>query len=174
MNNHNKPKFSLAATDIVGLIFAPLGLIFLIVGILVNMNADNRNVHVEGDPRIFLATFGGVGGVFLVLGVAFLVLMIRRRMIHNRLFTQGHYIMAQVTSDMPNYNVRINGCCPYFAECSYTDPNTGILHLFRSRDIYFDPTAIAMDAMVPVYVDPDNFRHYYVDIDSVLPKVQRH
>ena len=56
MNNHNKPKFSLAATDIVGLIFTPLGLILLIVGILVNMNADNRNVHVEGDPRIFLAT----------------------------------------------------------------------------------------------------------------------
>ncbi len=174
MNNTRKPKFSLSATDIVGLIFAPLGLVFIIIGAVVTAAGESGRVQVDGDPKLFLAIFGVIGALFFILGGIFLAFMIRRRKIHDRLFSQGHYIMAQVTSVLPNYNVRVNGRCPYVAECSYTDPNTGILHLFRSRNIYFDPTAIAMDAMVPVYVDTDNFRHYYVDIDSVLPEVQRH
>lgn len=174
MNNGSKPKFSLSATDIIGLIFAPMGLVFIIIGAVITVSAGSGKVQVDGDPKLFIAIFGGIGALFFILGGIFLALMIRRRSIHNRLFSQGCYVLAQVTSVLPNYSIRVNGRCPYIAECSYTDPNTGVLHIFRSRNIYFDPTAIAMDAMVPVYVDPDNFRHYYVDIDSVLPEVQRH
>ena len=47
----------------------------------------------------------------------------------------------------------------------------GNVHIFKSRDLYFDPTDLFKDQMVKVYVDGDNYKRYYVDIDEVLPNV---
>ncbi len=165
MYSNRKPKFSCSALDIIGMIFAPLGLIFVLLGI---------GLTAGSGQGLFLMVFGGIGGIFLILGILFLLLMLHRRGICRELFNEGHYVMATVTSVMPNYNVRVNGRTPYLAECSYTDPDTGVLHLFQSRNLYFDPTSILMDAQVPVYVRKGDYRHYYVDVDAVLPEVQRH
>ncbi len=165
MDSKRKPKYACSALDIIGMIFAPLGLVFLLLGI---------GLRAGTGEGLFLMVFGGIGGIFLLVGILFLLLMLQRIRMHQQLFAQGHYVMATVTSVMPNYNVRVNGRVPYIAECSYTDPDSGVLHLFQSRNIYFDPTAILMDAQVPVYVDQGNYRHYYVDVDAVLPEVQRH
>lgn len=47
----------------------------------------------------------------------------------------------------------------------------GNIHIFRSRNLSFDPTPPLTDQMVRVYVEGENFKHYYMDIDSVLPEV---
>ncbi len=169
-----EPGYTPNALDIIGMIFAPLGGVLILVGRIITGLAERHPENTTGDPRLFFWIFGGIGAVFLILGIIFLALMLRRRAIHKRIFAEGYYVMATVTSVMPDYNIRINGKCPYFAECSYTDPETGILHLFRSRNIFFDPTAILMDARVPVYIEKGNYRHYYVDVDSLLPEVRRH
>lgn len=174
MHSKHEPKFSFSALDIIGLVFAPLGLIFILVGIGLTIYGNDHSANVTGDPQLFLLIFGGIGGLFLLLGMIFLVLLLRRRSLHRQLFAEGHYVMAQVTSVMPNYSVRVNGRCPYVAECSFTDPETGVLHLFRSRNIFFDPTTLLMDAQVPVYCRRGDYRHYYVDVDAVLPETERH
>lgn len=169
-----EPKYALNALDIIGMIFAPLGAVLIAVGRMITAIAESHPENTTGDPRLFFWIFGGIGAVFLLLGLIFLALMFRRRSIQRRIFAEGNYIMAAVTSVQPNYNVCVNGKHPYVAECSYTDPETGVLHLFRSRNIYFDPTSILMDANVPVYIERGNFRHYYVDVDALLPEVQKH
>ena len=174
MYSKRKPKFSFSALDIIGMIFAPLGLIFVVLGAALTLYGKNHPENMDGDPMLFLFVFSGIGAVFLVLGVVFLILMFCRRSLQSQIFTEGHYIMAQVTSVMPNYNVRVNGRTPYIAECSYTDPDTGVLHLFRSRNIYFDPTSILMDAQVAVYLRPHDYRHYYMDVDAILPQTEHH
>ncbi len=174
MNNKHEPKFAFSALDIIGMVFAAIGLVFLIVGTALTAYGSSHPENVDGDPIVFLLVFGGIGALFLVLGVVFLLLMLRRRALHQQLFAEGHYVMAQVTSVLPNYNVRVNGRTPFVAECSYTDPETGVCHLFQSRNIFFDPTSFLMDAQVPVYHKPGDFRHYYVDVDAVLPQTQRH
>ncbi len=165
MYRKTEPKFSFSVLDILGIIFAPLGLMQVLLGI------GLRNGTGES---LFLTVFGGVGGLFLLLGILFLVFAAFRRSAIRELIAEGHYVMATVTSVQPNYNITVNGRNPYVAECSYTDPMTGTLHLFRSRNIYFDPTSILLDAQVPVYCREGQYRLYYVDVDRLLPEVQRH
>ncbi len=173
-NQTRKPKFSLSALDIIGLIFAPIGAIFIFIGVIVSAYAKAHPENVTGDPGIFLPVFGGIGLLFFVLGLVFLIVTFHKRMLQAQLLQEGYCITAQITSCNPNYNVRVNGRCPYVAECSYMDPATGVVHLFRSRNVYFDPTMIVNGMDVPVYVRPDDFRHYYVDLDAVLPQVVKH
>ncbi len=160
-----EPKFSFSALDIIGMIFAPLGLVFILLGI---------GLMGGTGELLFFAVFSGIGSIFLLLGVLFLAFMLYRRSCIRKLVAEGHYVMATVTSVQPNYNIRVNGCNPYIAECSFTDPMSGEIHLFRSRNIYFDPTAILLDAQVPVYCRKDSYQRYYVDVDSILPQVTRH
>ncbi len=174
MYSERKPKISFSALDIIGMIFAPMGLIFMVIGAAATAFAQQHPENTQGNPMLFLLVFGGIGAVFLLLGVVFLALMFRRNAIQKAILAEGHHVMATVTGIMPNYNIRVNGRSPYVAECSYTDPDTGVVHLFRSRNIYFDPTSILMDAQVAVYLRPHDYRHYYVDVDAVLPEIEKH
>ena len=122
MNNERNPKFSCSALDIIGMIFTPLGLVFILVGGIITAFAENHPENTTGDPRLFFWLFGGIGSIFLILGIIFLLLMLRRRSLHRQLFAEGHYVMATVTSVMPNYNVRINGRTPYTC-LLYTSPS---------------------------------------------------
>ncbi len=165
MQHKPEPKFSFSASDIISLIFTPLGLVFVLLGI---------GLMYGTGELLFFAIFSGIGSIFLLLGILFLVLMLYKRSLIRKLVTQGHYVTATVTSVQPNYSIRVNGRSPYIAECSYTDPITGGIHLFQSRNIYFDPTTILLDAQVPVYCREDSYQLYYVDVDSILPQVTRH
>ena len=57
--------------------------------------------------------------------------------------------------------------------CRYED-GSGVIHTFKSRGIFFNPEGLFKDQFIRVYVDRDDFRKYYVDIDSVLPEVRNH
>ena len=163
MYKQTEPKFSFSATDIVGMIFAPLGLFFALLGLM-----------LRGADRLFLLIFGGMGLIFLLTGTAMLLFGWQKRKLLRRIVAEGHFITATVTSVQPNYNVRVNGRCPYFAECCFTDPVTGAIHLFRSQNIYFDPTSLLLDASVRVYCKDGDYRHYYVDVNSLLPEIKKH
>lgn len=58
------------------MIFAPIGTIFLTLGILFWKSNIGQK---PGDPEIFLYTFGGMGALFLLLGLGFLFIDLRRR-----------------------------------------------------------------------------------------------
>ena len=111
--------------------------------------------------------------IFLAIGLVFLVIKIRRKQRCNRLLQSGSYIMAEIAETKINYNVRINGKSPYVVECQYWDM-AGNVHIFKSRCLYFNPESLFKDRMVRVYVEGDNYKNYYVDIDEVLPRVIRH
>lgn len=58
-------------------------------------------------------------------------------------------------------------------ECRYQDME-GNVHIFTSRCLYFNPEPLLQSPMVKVDVEGDNYKHYYVDIAEILPKVIRH
>ena len=58
-------------------------------------------------------------------------------------------------------------------KCSYKD-GYGNVHIFKSRNLMFDPGEFLKDNMVRVYIEGENYKHYYVDIDEILPKVFEH
>ena len=158
-----------------GAVFAGVGVLILTAGIAAAANMDYLMAHGEGDVRLLPVIFILIGGVFTVLGSSFLVYYIRKRRIRRRLIQEGSCIFAEITAIPVDYSVRVNGWPTYRIECSWQDPSTKILHVFRSENLLIDPACCVTQTAVRVYVDRDSgFQHYYVDVSSVLPEIKQH
>ncbi|MBE5996731.1 MAG: hypothetical protein E7240_05160 [Lachnospiraceae bacterium] len=91
-----------------------------------------------------------------------------------KLIRDGNFVYAQICGIAQNTSVQINGRHPFVVECRYQDPFTGIVHIFKSRDLMFDPSGMILNPNVAVYVNPKNYDSYFVDIDTVLPMIEKH
>ena len=163
-----KSKTGPSALLIVGSIFTILGAVFLATGVIIYYALKE-----EEGAILFLLIFGGIGLLFFVLGVIFLIVELKKKLRNDKLLGAGNYVMAEVLEVTLNYNVAVNRRHPYIVRCRYQDMY-GNVHIFKSRDLFFDPTDLLKDRMVKVYVDGENYKHYYVDIDGVLPNVIEH
>ena len=163
-----KSKTGLSALLIVGSIFTILGAVFLATGVIIYYALKE-----EEGAILFLLIFGGIGLLFFALGVIFLIVELKKKLRNDKLLGAGNYVMAEVLEVTLNYNVAVNRRHPYIVRCRYQDMY-GNVHIFKSRDLFFDPTDLFKDQMVKVYVDGENYKHYYVDIDEVLPNVIEH
>ena len=169
-----KKKFGIGVYGLAGAIFAFVGAVFLTVGSVIWV----RSFFSRGAERevmlFFPLIFIGMGAIFFILGLFLISLEVRKRRRQKRAIEGGQFVYAEVSGVGINTSVNVNGRSPYYVECHYKDPTTGIVHIFRSRDIYFDPSGIMTGMFIPVYVVPGNFDEYYVDVDAVLPKVEQH
>ena len=57
---------------------------------------------------IFLLIFGGVGLLFFVLGLIFLIMEFRKKFRNDKLLKSGNYVMAEISEVELNYNVTVN------------------------------------------------------------------
>ena len=154
---------------IIGLIFAPLGLIFLIVGLLAHASI------AQPDERLaFLICFVGIGGVFFAMGLALLLIDLRRRARLRAAYEGGHCVMGKVAGFRVNTRVHVNGMHPTVMEVHWTDPDTGTVHVYFSRYLYVNVEDLLTGDEVPVYIDRDDPKVGFVDIDAVLPKIEVH
>lgn len=160
-----KAKAGINALLVIGIIFTLIGAVFLTVGIV--------SYIFMAEMLFFSLTFGSIGLVFFVLGVIFLSVEMKKAVWNNRLLQTGNYIIAEVAEVRTNYAMQINGRHPFIVMCQYQDMS-GNVHIFKSRNLLFDPSSLLKDQRVKVYVDGEEFKHYYVDIDEILPKVIEH
>ena len=79
--------------------------------------------------------------------------------------------MAVITAVEQNPYVRVNRRHPYHVICRIE--REGVLHEYRSEGYYHHP-GVEIGESVPVYLDRQNEKNYYVDVDSVAPAVIRH
>ena len=167
----NERKFGWTEKGILGMIFSPLGAFFLLLGLVLYSAGAG---HQPEDPMIFLSTFGGMGGAFLLTGLILLGVDIRRRNAMRRALDSGDYVLASIAGVQQRLNVNTGGSHPCVVECHYKNPDTGETHVFFSRYLYFDPSDMFTAREVPVYLDRTNEKIAFVDIDAVLPKVVMH
>ena len=165
---NRKVKTGSTAVKIIGAVFTILGLVFLIVAAILLITGVAKT---EG--YFICIPFLAVGGIFFFVGICFLIWEIKNKKMVKRLIENGNYIWAQITEVAPNYNVTVNGRNPFVVYCQFQDME-GTVHIFKSRDIFFDPQTLLKSEQVRVYVDNDNFKKYYVDIDEILPNVVTH
>ena len=166
-----KQKYGWTVWGIISFVFIPIGLIFLPIGLgLWYAKAGND----PEDPIIFLVVFGGIGALFLIIGLAFLAVDLRRRARMRRAYEGGYYVMAKI-ADI-KVNTSINGVhgSPWVVECHYNDPDTGETHIWYSRNLYMNVKDLLTSDEVPVYIDRYDKRIAYVDVDAVLPKISVH
>lgn len=168
-----KAKMGLSAMMIVAVTFTILGVTFLPIGIIAGMGL----MQVDGDFIIFVLMFTGLGSIFFVLGVVFLIIEIKKRNRCNRLLAEGYYIYAEVMDVNQNFNIQYgNHGHPYVVKCGYTDEN-GTLHIFKSRNLTKFPGNNLIGQQIRIYLDRNDynsFKKYYVDIDEILPNVVEH
>ena len=164
-------KFGWTEKGILGFIFSPLGAFFVILGMALYAAGAGNDPE---DPMVFLCVFGGMGTLFLLLGLGFLGADLARRNAMRRAVDGGNYVMAKIVNVQKQLNVNAGGSHPTVVECHWKNPDTGETHVFFSRYLYFDPTDMFTSDEVPVYIDRSNEKAFYVDIDAVLPAIIVH
>jgi hypothetical protein len=159
-----------------GCIFSVIGVIFVITFLLVMSHWETVAANGQGEMWLIPVAFGLMSVIMLVIGFLLLRLYSNEQKKIRRLLGLGEYVIADITGFSINYHNRVNGILTYFVECTYQDPTTETVHVFRSRDIgiAFLPEKITAKT-VRVYVDRSSgYQDYYVDVDSILPHVVRH
>ena len=72
-------KTGITALDILAVVFTPLGGMFVLIGIIMELNIEQLIENGTGDVEMLPVIFGIVGAPFLILGVIFAFLAIRKR-----------------------------------------------------------------------------------------------
>jgi len=165
-------KMGWTAYGIIGFIFSPIGFLFLVIGLLVGQ-AGTIHWKGNGDPELFIAVFCGIGGLFLLLGLCFLAVDVRRRHLLRRAYEGGNCVDAQILGVVTERNVNMTYGQPRMIEAAWTDPN-GVVHVYRSRYLRTDVTKLLKSDTVPVYIDRYNENIGFVDVDAVLPEIRIH
>ena len=113
---------------------------------------------------------GVLGSVFFLTGFGIILgtaLGARKR---ERLRAGGRRIQTDFLEVARNTNIRINGRHPYQILTQWQNPMTGEIHVFKSENLYFDPSDYIKDGLITVFVNGDDLKNYYVDV-SFLPKL---
>ena len=92
----------------------------------------------------------------------------RRREAELRL--HGRRVQARFQAVERNTSLEVNGNHPWRIVCQWQDPTTGLLHLFKSRNLWFDPTPYVKVQELTVFVDPRKPKRHFVDV-SFLPRL---
>ncbi|MCH4192675.1 MAG: hypothetical protein LKF52_10235 [Butyrivibrio sp.] len=157
-----KVKIGINTNLILGIIFSVLGLGMIILGVVVYSFSKPEQTE---DAEILLLIPGGIGLAFLVPGlIAFLgvVLKIWRQ---EKAVAGGQYIMGYVVNVTTDAATHVNDRFLQRLECHYSDPDTGIMHIFLSNPVTYYPQE-KMNTEVKIYVCPRDLRCYYVDINQ--------
>jgi len=163
-------KLGWTEKGIAGAIFAPLGLVFVTVGGLVI-----RYVDLSPDDRLaFLIGFVGLGAAFLLAGGLLLAKDLLRRRRQRIAYEGGRCVTGKLAGLRTIGRVNLNGSHPVVAEVHYTDPDTGVVHVYFSRYLTIHVEDLLTSDEVPVYLDRGDDRVGFVDIDAVLPAIVVH
>jgi len=158
-----------------GCVFTLVGVIFLFASIMMAANMDYVIAHGRGDVQLLPAIFAFTGGTAVIVGVILFTVCVKQSRMRRKLIRGGDYVVADITGIPFDYSVRVNGWPTFRIECCYRDPRSGAVHIFRSDALLIDPAYYVTQSTVRVFVDRDSdYRHYYVDVDSILPEIKQH
>ncbi|MGV2497673.1 DUF3592 domain-containing protein [Pelagerythrobacter aerophilus] len=119
--------------------------------------------------RYFLPlVFGGMGGVFAVLGGGLLFFFIRRRRIVARLKDSGVPISAKFVECYRDTSTRVNGRYPWRVVGQATHPTTGKLQSFKSDAIWVDLSEQLRGGDIRVLIDPARPKQHFVDLSDYV------
>ena len=111
---------------------------------------------------------GGLGTVFLSVGALLIIVPRMWARADDRLVHEGVAVNADLQSVDKNTAVSVNGRNPFRITAQWQDPATSRVHVFVSRNIWFDPSKYITGKSVRVFIAQGNPKRYYVDL-SFLP-----
>ena len=113
---------------------------------------------------------GGLGTIFLLIGGGiFLAPKLKNRK-NEYLKEQGSPIESEFQSVAFNTTVSVNGRNPFQIITQWKNPSTSEIQIFKSDNLWYDPTEHIQNKRIRVFIDRNNPKKYYVDL-SFLPKI---
>lgn len=113
---------------------------------------------------------GIIGVVFFIVGFSIVLFGIFKGKRIEYLKKNGMPIKAKIQSVGINSSLVVNGRSPYQIYAQWKNSTSSELHVFRSENIWFDPTDHLNGDEITVLIDKENPNIYHVDT-SFLPKV---
>lgn len=137
-----------------------------IITINYDPNDPSKIISSSGSIVIVLV-FIPIGGVFALLGFILIIQKIISDSSRDKLIQNGERYIGVITNIALNNYVKINGRHPFKAECEVIDPYSGEKSLYSSDSVMNDISYL-IGREVTVYVDSNNKKKYYVDIDELI------
>lgn len=133
-----------------------------------------RNAQINNFSSLWLLTLilAGIGFVLFLIG--FLIIFFGRLKSKKKayLMKNGVAVKAKIKSIEINRSLVVNGSSPYNIYTEWKNPSASEIHIFKSDNIWFDPTDYIEGDEITVLIEQDNPKTYYVDL-SFLPVVHR-
>lgn len=163
----HKIKLGTTPFHIVSIVFGCLGIIYLCVGIGLLQTPAGTEDFQGG------IVFAALGGGFLTAAIILFAYTYFHRRHLQEIVDSGKYIWGEIVDIAPNYKVQINNRNPFQLLIRYQD-RFGNIHIFRSRNLKTYPDRSVIGKQVKVYYENETYKHYYADVEDVLPKVIEH
>jgi hypothetical protein len=116
------------------------------------------------------AILAGIGVVFLLAGVILMFVPEFRRRKGESLKQNGVPIDTHYQGVELNTRFSVNGRHPFQVITQWQNPATSEVHMFKSQNIWFDPSNYIHTDTITVFYEKGDLQQYYVDI-SFLPKL---
>ncbi len=113
---------------------------------------------------------GGMGAVFFGTGLAVLLYFRRKERRKAQLTQRGIPVTTRYQEVIRNEMLSVNGRHPYQVLTQWLNPDTGDVHIFKSDNLFFDPSEYLTQDEIFVYMEPGNPRIYHMDL-SFLPQL---
>ena len=120
---------------------------------------------------VFISVLGIQSLIFGSIGAGVLLNIRKKEKLREDLTANGYFKTAVVVETERVYSVRINSRHPYRVVCRVEE--NGVLHEYRSDMLLHDPGLLPGDR-VNVYLDWQDDKRYYVDVESAAPEIIRH
>jgi hypothetical protein len=133
--------------------------------------ADPKDASINGFASLWIGCLilGILGTIFFLIGFLMILFAKLKEKKKEYLKDNGKRILTKF-DHVQLSNFKVNGRSPFLIYSQWLNTNTNELHLFKSEDIWFDPTDYIGTEPIKVMIDPANPKKYYMDI-SFLPKV---
>jgi len=165
---------------ILGIVFGLIGAAFLIAGICVYafipagqwMNEFRFGTDAAVSSFVFLL----IGAIFFVMGLIFFLVVAAVKRRQESLRSQGIRIdaavdqVANVYWGQYNYGYRM----PCTITLRWENQRDGKTYIYRSEPLSFNPENYMKDhhiTTLPVYIDRENPKRYYVDVSQLTQNI---
>jgi Protein of unknown function (DUF3592) len=134
--------------------------------------ADPQNAMINGFFSLWggPVIVGGLGAVFFLVGGGIWLFARLKGQRDEYLMTHGTPIQTKFQSVELNNSLTVNGANPFRVVTQWQDPATSELHVFKSNNLWFDPSDYIKQRQITVFIEANNPKKYFVDL-SFLPKL---
>lgn len=135
-------------------------------------NPQDARINSTMDMWYMPGFLGSAALLMILVSMGLVFSILSRRRERKRLMSIGHVITTEVYGVMPDISMSIRGRHPYRILSRYHHMESGKTYVFESDPIWYNPEDFFSETKdLSVYVDPQDYSRYYIDL-SFLPKTK--